>query len=645
MLSFFRRVSKSKFGTWVMAVILIAILAGFAIADISNFGSGNIGFGMGSSTLAEVGDQKITEREMSDTMQRRLQQVRQQNPEADYAGILGEFDQMLGALIDERALLGFANKYGFHLSKRLIDAEITQIPQTRGLNGKFSQQNYLQFLAQARLTDTEVRTIIAQGLLERLLLGPAVANPRIAVDMAKPYASMLLEARQGEVATVPVDLFKAGLNPTDADLQRYYAANRNRYMVPEQRVIRIAKIGPDQVANVNASDQEVAAYYNQNQAAYAARETRTLSQAVAQDQRTAAAIAAKAKAGATLQAAALGTSAAVSSIGAQTRQAYSGIAGAKAAADVFAAPSGAVVGPVQTQFGWAVVKIESVKTEGGKSLDQARSEIAAKLTADKRKQAVEDLVTQVQNSVDDGSNFAEAVAQAKLAVVSTPLVMANGTSRTDSSYRSPAELAPALQAGFEIAPNDPPEIVTLPEDKGYALVAPAQVAPAAPAPLATIRDRVANDWVTGQALQRARAVATAIEAKASRGIPIDQAVKQAGAPLPAIRQVGARRINIATAQGVIPPALQALFTLGQGKSKLVGDPQGRAFFIVKVTRIVPGNALLQPGLIAQMQNELRDAATQDYATQFMAAVRKDMKVRRNEAAIAAEKQRLASTAG
>jgi peptidyl-prolyl cis-trans isomerase D len=223
--------------------------------------------------------------------------------------------------------------------------------------------------------------------------------------------------------------------------------------------------------------------------------------------------------------------------------------------------------------------------------------------------------------------------------------MANGTSRTDSSYRSPAELAPALQAGFEIAPNDPPEIVTLPEDKGYALVAPAQIAPAAPAPLASIRDRVANDWVTGQALQRARAVATAIEAKASRGIPIDQAVKQAGAPLPAIRQVGARRINIATAQGVIPPALQALFTLGQGKSKLVGDPQGRAFFIVKVTRIVPGNALLQPGLIAQMQNELRDAATQDYATQFMAAVRKDMKVRRNEAAIAAEKQRLASTAG
>ena len=45
MLSFFRRVSKSKIGTGIMALVLFAILAGFAVADISNFGSGNIGFG------------------------------------------------------------------------------------------------------------------------------------------------------------------------------------------------------------------------------------------------------------------------------------------------------------------------------------------------------------------------------------------------------------------------------------------------------------------------------------------------------------------------------------------------------------------------------------------------------------------------
>ena len=48
---------------------------------------------------------------------------------------------------------------------------------------------------------------------------------------------------------------------------------------------------------------------------------------------------------------------------------------------------------------------------GGKSLDQARAEIAAKLNADKRKNAIEDIVDKVQNAVDDGSNFTEAAAR------------------------------------------------------------------------------------------------------------------------------------------------------------------------------------------------------------------------------------------
>jgi len=92
----------------------------------------------------------------------------------------------------------------------------------------------------------------------------------------------------------------------------------------------------------------------------------------------------------------------------------------------------------------------------------------------------------------------------------------------------------------------------------------------------------------------------------------------------------------------VPPALRLLFSLGQGKSRVIPDPQGRGFFVVKVTKIVPGNAMLQPSLIARMQNELQPALAQDYASEFMAAVRQDMKIKRNEDAIKAMKQRLAA---
>jgi peptidyl-prolyl cis-trans isomerase D len=643
MLSFFRRLTKTKFGMGLMAILPIGALAGFAISDIRNFGSGDIGFGMGSSTLAKVGDQAIREREMSEAMQRRLQDVRREKPSADYATIAGDFETILSALIDQRTLIAFANKYDFHLSKRLIDAEIAQIPGTKGLNGQFSQQAYQTFLAQQRLTDSEVRDVIAGGLLQRLLLTPVATNARYSVGMATPYASMMLEAREGEVAIVPIEAFRAGLNPTDADLQAFYQTNRNRYMIPEQRVLRIARIGPDQVAGVTASDQEIAAYYNSNKANYAAKDTRTLSQAVVQDQAAANAIAAKAKAGATIASAAGG--AAVTSLKDQSREAYAAVAGDKMAAAVFGASQGAVVGPTRSDFGWVVAKVESVKTIGGKSLDQARGEIAAKLNADKRKQVIEDMADKIQNAVDEGGNFAEAAAAAKAPVTNTPLITAAGTSRADPSYKAPAELAPALKTGFEIAANDPPEIISLPGDQGYAMVSPAQVVPAAPAPLASIRARVANDWIGNQAARKAKAAADAIAAKAARGVPLAQALKEANAPLPPVRPIAARRIQIAMAKTPAPPAMQILFTLAQGKSKIANDPQGRALFVVKVDKITPGNALLQPTLISQMQNELQQSASDDYAREFVAALRKEMKADRNEASIQALKTKLLTSGG
>src|SRR5512133_1113265 len=101
MLTFFRRVSKSKVGTWIMALVVVAIMGGFALADISNFGSGTLGFGTSSGTLASVGSQSINERDMTDAMQRRLSQVRQERPDADMAGIMSEFSPILDTLIDE----------------------------------------------------------------------------------------------------------------------------------------------------------------------------------------------------------------------------------------------------------------------------------------------------------------------------------------------------------------------------------------------------------------------------------------------------------------------------------------------------------------------------------------------------------------
>ena len=146
MISFFRGLSKSWVGTIVLVLFFGAILVSFALADISNVGSSP--FGGSSGALVDVSDEDITDRDMTTSMNRALQQAQSENPEATYASLAGQFGAILDQLVDERALVAFAADHGFMVSKKLIDGEIASLPQTRGLDGKFSDQAYAAFLQQ-----------------------------------------------------------------------------------------------------------------------------------------------------------------------------------------------------------------------------------------------------------------------------------------------------------------------------------------------------------------------------------------------------------------------------------------------------------------------------------------------------------------
>ena len=143
----------------------------------------------------------------------------------------------------------------------------------------------------------------------------------------------------------------------------------------------------------------------------------------------------------------------------------------------------------------------SMKTGGGKTLDQARGR--NRRQAHRRQAQARDRGSrrqgpdrgrrrqQFQRSGGRGQAFGDDYA----------VDHGHGTARADPAFKLPPELAPALKTGFEIAANDPPEIVALNGDAGYAMVSPGEVVPAAPAPLASIRDRVAGDWINEQATQ------------------------------------------------------------------------------------------------------------------------------------------------
>ena len=86
-----------------------------------------------------------------------------------------------------------------------------------------------------------------------------------------------------------------------------------------------------------------------------------------------------------------------------------------------------------------------------------------------------------------------------------------------------------------------------------------------------------------------------------------------------------------------------LFSLAEGKSRLVADPRGRGFFIVRTNKITPGNALSNPALIAQTQTAFQQTASDELAAQLLAAMKADQGVKRNEESIAAARQRIVGT--
>src|SRR4029453_6899099 len=105
MLSFFRRLSKSAVGTGLMILVLLMILAGFAMQDIRSVFSGN--FGMSKGTLVKIGNEPVSEAALDSAMKRALNAAREENPEATYAALAGQFDAILDGLIDEHAMIAF----------------------------------------------------------------------------------------------------------------------------------------------------------------------------------------------------------------------------------------------------------------------------------------------------------------------------------------------------------------------------------------------------------------------------------------------------------------------------------------------------------------------------------------------------------
>ena len=624
MISFIRKWLTS----WPVLIKLGALLIVFAVTGVGDpFGSK-----APTGSIAKVGDKTIAEPELLRAFDRAVKTARERNPgltqteAAKEGGVAAVTQQLIGqAALDE-----FARSAGLTASDRAIGAVIAGIPAFQ-VDGKFDDATYRRVIGEQRMTDRELRASIANDLSRKQLLTPVTGSLGVPAGMAEPYARLLVDMHRGAVALVPI---AATAPPTEAEIAKYYAANKLRFTVPERRGFRFAFIDREQVAKgVKIADADIAAAFAKDPAKYGGAATRILQQVVVPDEATAKAIAAAAATEGFAKAAErlAGFGAADIALGEQNQTAFGKATSPEVAAAAFAAPVGGITTPIKTAFGWHVVRVDA-KGTAGKTLEQARPAIVAELTARAIDTAVADVVARIEDGVDAGKSFADLAKETGLTIINQTPVTVVGAA-PGAATLSP-ELAAIAAKAFRHEPGDGAAVEDL--GKGRLVVVETMaVLPQAAQPLADVRLAAMAGAAQAKAMAAARVKADAIVAETKKTGDFKAAVMAQGLPAPDPLQ--GRRVDISR-QAQVPPVVQA-FLATPAKTVRV-EPSSQGWVLINVDAIEPGNLAATPGLLDASRREIASQIPDEFAGAFAAAAEKAVGVTRNEAVIAAVTRRL-----
>lgn len=641
MLNFFRRVVKSKFGVIFTLAALAIIAISFGVADINGMRQGGTASG---ATLIEVAGDGVSEIDLRQRTRLALDAVRAEQQGIDMAGFLnaGGFESVVARVENGLVLEQFAQQSGMLASKALVDGQIASIPAFQGFDGKFSQTNFERALAQRQITPEQLRTDIARETYAQWLLTPTIGAGQVGDQLALPYANLLLERRKGQIALIPAAV-NASANPTDQQLSGFYSDNRARYMIPERRVVRYAIVTPDAyAARVQVTDADLQAAYKAAGDKYAPSATRTLEQVIVLDQALATKIAAQVKGGTTVAAAARAAGLEATTATNVKQSTFATQTSADIAAAAFAAPQGALVGPIKSPLGFHIIKVAGVSQSAGKPLAAVRDELTAEVRKKKELQVIADAQQKLDSGIADGATFDELIADQKLSAQTTPALTAQGLNPDAPTQAPDPRIATVMQAGFAAQDGDAPQIVPIGQDGTFAIVALGRTVPAAARPLQSIRDTVVQDWRRQQAKLAARRVADAVVANVGRGTALQQALGAAGVTGgPGIQTIDVSRAELAARRVQLPPPVALMFNLKQGGAKLIEAPNNGGWFVVTVTGITPGDARKAPGAIQSTRQGLGSVIGREYAEQFTNAARKQLGAIRNAAGLAKLKADLA----
>jgi len=414
-------------------------------------------------------------------------------------------------------------KLGFEASDGEVLASIREVPAFQ-VDGKFSPDAYRAALQSIGMTperfEAEQRQFVLARQLDRGIYNSAFVLPG---ELDRQVA-LRNETRTLGWVTVPAKDFESAVTLDEAAIQAYYDAHKSRYMSEEQATVNYVELDIDAyAAKATVTEAALRQFYDENKARYTQpgrRHARHILIAAGSDDKAAEAKAQRAyeraKAGEDFAALAHelsddpGSKDSGGDLGEAERADFVGPFGDA----VWSMQPGEIRGPVKTEFGWHVIKLESAAPESVRPFEDVRAELENELRHSQVEKAFGDAQEELDTAAFEASGDIEAVAsKVELPVKQVEHYTRAGSAALGMSKKvTEAVFAPDVIAGREV------RTVELAPGKVVALVVKNHE-PSRAKPLEAVRAEVTESARLEAAGKLAAARASEIVAELDKGAP------------------------------------------------------------------------------------------------------------------------------
>lgn len=504
---------------WIFVILLILAFSLFGLPQMSQLA--------GNAALT-VGNESFSAQYVQNEFNRQIQTQRAQSGSAysrEDAIATGLHDQVVNSIATTSALSQFAGDMGLALPREILRDYIKGIEGFQNpATGEVDRLALQGVLARIGITVEEFERRIDEELMRNQILGALSAAGPAPDALVDAFLLRETENRRISYLTITNDMAGVAAEPTPDDLQNYYQANQAAFTAPEYRTFDLLALRSEDFRDdLDAPEEELRKIYEAGKARlYDKPETRTLYQTTFDTETAAQAAVAALRQGKPFENIATESGYSLDAVTLTDKQKRDIVDPAVAeAAFADGLEDGAILDPVESLFGWAVIQIAGITPPEITSFEDVREEIETSYLETDTRRRMQDAVDEIEDERDTGADLAVA-AEAIGRTVETfgPIDRFSFEPGGAIIDKVPGE---ALVEAFQLDEGDESEALTLAAADGYFFVTMREITPPTLEPFDDVRDEVEQRWRKEEREQRISATVRTIREAVEAGQTLEEA--------------------------------------------------------------------------------------------------------------------------